>query len=263
MCPRVLIVAGSDSGGGAGIQADIKAVSALGGHAMTAITAVTAQNTLGVQAVHPLPAGAVVQQMRSCLDDIGADVVKLGMLGSAETAAAVADVLEALCVPVVVDPVMVATSGDVLADADTIAAFGRLLGLARVVTPNLPELAALGGRAAVLAHGCWLVEKGGHAEGPDVTDRLVAATGEEVRALTGKRIATRATHGTGCTFAAAMATALGAGYPVEAAFEVAVRFVRMAMLAAPGLGQGHGPLGQQFVYDFQDADEWPSPSDPR
>ncbi len=154
---RVLIVAGSDSGGGAGIQADIKTVTMLGGHAMTAITALTAQNTLGVQGVMPVPADFVVQQMRSCIEDIGVDAVKIGMIGSAATAHAVADVLDCLDVPIVFDPVMIATSGSVLADADTIAAFGRLMTIAAVVTPNLPELAALGGRAPCWrrARHCW------------------------------------------------------------------------------------------------------------
>ncbi|MCO6999054.1 hydroxymethylpyrimidine/phosphomethylpyrimidine kinase, partial [Pseudomonas aeruginosa] len=134
-------------------------------YAATAITALTAQNTLGVQGVHPVPAEFVVRQMRSVLDDIGADAVKIGMIGSAETAHAVADLLERLDVPVVFDPVMVATSGSVLADADTIGAFELLMRLASVTTPNLPELEALGGEAAVLAHGCHLLAKGGHAEG--------------------------------------------------------------------------------------------------
>ena len=242
MTTRVLIVAGSDSGGGAGIQADIKTVTMLGGHAMTAVTAITAQNTLGVQAMHPVPTDIVVAQMRSCLDDIGADAVKLGMIGSAETAHAVADVLATLDVPIVFDPVMVATSGSVLADADTVAAFGRLMELASVTTPNLPELAVLGGEAAVLAHGCHLVVKGGHAEGGWIVDRLLSPNGEIARAEA-KRIDTDDTHGPGCTFASALAWGLGSGLPVAEAFTNAVRFVRIALLSAPGLGQGHGPLG--------------------
>ena len=160
MTPRILIIAGSDSGGGAGIQADIKAVSALGGHPMTAITAITAQNTLGVQGVHPVPVGMVLAQMESCLSDIGADAVKIGMIGSADTAGAVAERLEALQgVPVVFDPVMVATSGSSLADADAIAAFERLMSRATVTTPNLPELAALGGEAAARAKARALLIK--------------------------------------------------------------------------------------------------------
>jgi hydroxymethylpyrimidine/phosphomethylpyrimidine kinase len=248
--PRVLIIAGSDSGGGAGIQADIKTVTMLGGHAMTAITAITAQNTLGVQAVMPVPAEMVVAQIDSVVSDIGVDAVKIGMIGSAETAHAVADRLDLLAVPIVFDPVMVATSGSVLADEETIAAFDRLMRLASVVTPNIPELEALGGEAAILSHGCHLVAKGGHAEGYEIIDRLLSPSGplREVRA---KRFDTEDTHGTGCTLASALACGLGAGLPIERAFVQAVRFVRIAILEAPGLGHGRGPLGHQFVTDFQ------------
>ncbi|SFP87525.1 bifunctional hydroxymethylpyrimidine kinase/phosphomethylpyrimidine kinase [Sphingomonas rubra] len=241
--PRVLVVAGSDSGGGAGIQADIKTIAMLGGHPTTAITAITAQNTLGVQAVHPVSADMVVAQIDSVLSDIGTDAVKIGMIGSAAIAHAVADRLERLDVPIVFDPVMIATSGSTLADAATIAAFERLMTIASVVTPNLPELEALGGEAAVLAHGCHLAAKGGHAEGATVTDRLLAADGREVAVMHAERLDTRDTHGTGCTFASALACGLAAGLSVEDAFTRAIRFVRRAILAAPGLGQRHGPLG--------------------
>lgn len=241
--PRILIIASSDSGGGAGIQADIKTVTMLGGHAMTAITAITAQNTLGVTGVHPVPVAMVLAQIDAVVSDIGVDAVKIGMIGSAQTAQAVAGRLGVLDVPVVFDPVMVATSGSVLADAETIAAFERLMGLAAVVTPNLDELAVLGGRAAVLAHGCHLAEKGGHAEGPEVHDRLFAPDGALAAELIAGRIDTRDTHGTGCTFASALATGLGAGLPIAEAFTRAVRFVRSALISAPGLGQGHGPIG--------------------
>jgi hydroxymethylpyrimidine/phosphomethylpyrimidine kinase len=243
MIARVLIIAGSDSGGGAGIQADIKTVTMLGGHAMTAITALTAQNTLGVQAVMPVPAEFVLAQIDSVVSDIGVDAVKIGMIGSAEIAHAVAGRLEALSVPVVFDPVMVATSGSVLADDSTIAAFGRLMRLATVVTPNLPELEALGGIDAVVNHGCHLVVKGGHDVGPRIVDRLLSPTGQLLRELDGKRFDTDDTHGTGCTFASALATGLGAGLPIDEAFARAVRFVRIALISAPGLGQGHGPIG--------------------
>ncbi len=244
--PRILIVAGSDSGGGAGVQADIKTVTMLGGHAMTAITAITAQNTLGVQAVHPIPAAMVVAQMKSCIEDIGVDAVKIGMIGSAETAHAVAEVLEALDVPIVFDPVMVATSGSILADQATISAFERLMAIASVVTPNLPELDALGGREAVLAHGCHLAEKGGHGEGWQVHDKLFSPGGEMVTQLIGKRFDTEDTHGTGCTFASALACGLGEGRPIIESFQRAIRFVRIALLAAPGLGEGHGPMGHSL-----------------
>lgn len=259
MTARVLIVAGSDSGGGAGIQADIKTVTMLGGHAMTAVTALTAQNTLGVQAVHAVPADMVVAQMRSVIDDIGIDAVKIGMIGSGETAHAVAEVIEGFApafagkrdgassrIPVVFDPVMVATSGSVLADADTIAAFARLMRVATIVTPNLPELDALGGATAVLAHGPMLLVKGGHADGPDLTDRLIGPDGEVAR-WTDPRIDTRHTHGTGCTLASAIATGLAQGMALPAAIDRARRFVRIALREAPGLGQGHGPMGHQRV----------------
>jgi hydroxymethylpyrimidine/phosphomethylpyrimidine kinase len=153
-------------------------------------------------------------------------------------------------IPIIFDPVMVATSGAVLADAETIAAFARLMAVATVVTPNLPELAALGGRDAVLAYGCYLAEKGGHAESTEIVDTLRAPAGL-VREIRNPRIETTSTHGTGCTFATALATGLGAGLPIGDAFDRAVSFVRMALLAAPGLGNGHGPLGHQFVTDFR------------
>lgn len=248
-CPRVLIIAGSDSGGGAGVQADIRTVTMLGGHATTAVTALTAQNTLGVQGVMPVPAEFVVAQMRSVLHDIGADAVKIGMIGSADTAHAVAGELERLDAPVVFDPVMVATSGSVLADAETIRAFERLMRVASVVTPNLPELEALGGEEAVLAYGCHLLAKGGHAEARLVVDRLLAPSGEEVARVEGERLETGHTHGTGCTLASALACGLAAGLPVREAFGRAVRFVRIAILSAPGLGGGHGPIGHNLGHN--------------
>ena len=244
--PRILIIAGSDSGGGAGIQADIKTVTMLGGHAMTAVTAITAQNTLGVQAVHLIPSEMVVGQIDSVVSDIGVDAVKIGMIGSAETAHAVAGRLEQIAVPIVFDPVMVATSGAALADAPTIAAFERLMRIASVATPNLPELEALGGEEAVLAHGCHLAAKGGHAEGHWIIDRLLSPGGAEAARMEAKRFDTDDTHGTGCTFASALATGLGAGLPVEKAFVQAIRFVRIAILSAPHLGEGHGPLGHHL-----------------
>lgn len=251
MTPRILIIAGSDSGGGAGIQADIKTVTMLQGHAMTAISALTAQNTLGVTGMMPVPAEFVVEQMDAVISDIGVDAVKIGMIGSPETAHAVADRLEHLAVPIVFDPVMVATSGSLLADDATIAAFGRLMRIASVVTPNIPELEALGGEAAVLAHGCHLLAKGGHGEGNWIVDRLIAPSGEEVARLEAKRFETNDTHGTGCTLASALATGLGRGFPVAKAFSDAVCFTRIAILEAPGLGGGSGPLGQQYATDFQ------------
>jgi len=247
---RVLIIAGSDSGGGAGIQADIKTVTMLGGHAMTAITAITAQNTLGVQGVHPVPTAMVLAQIDSVASDIGVDAVKIGMIGSAETAAAVAERLsrpDLAQAAVVFDPVMVATSGSVLADNATIDAFRVLLDRAMVATPNLPELDALGGEDAVLAHGCSLLIKGGHAEGETVIDRLLETGEGEVARWEAPRIDTPHSHGTGCTLASAIATGLAQGMPLEPAIARARDFVRLALLDAPGLGAGHGPMGQQFV----------------
>lgn len=243
MTLRVLIIAGSDSGGGAGIQADIKTVTMLGGHAMTAITAVTAQNTLGVQAVHPVPTEVVMAQIDSCLSDIGADAIKIGMIGSAATANAVADRLEGLAVPIVFDPVMVATSGSALADEATIGAFARLMAIATVTTPNLPELAALGGEGAL--PGAVLI-KGGHGEGDMIVDRLVEG-GREIARWEGERIDTTSTHGTGCTLASAIATGLASGLPLKASIARARQFVRLALREAPELGGGHGPMGHQKV----------------
>ncbi len=240
--PRILVIAGSDSGGGAGIQADIKTITMLGGHAMTAVTAITAQNTLGVQAVHQIPTAMVLAQIDSVVSDIGVDAVKIGMIGSAETANAVADRLEAIDVPLVFDPVMISTSGHTLADAPTIAAFERLMRLASVVTPNLPELEALGGKEAILAHGCHLLAKGGHADGYWIVDELLSPSGPLAH-WQAKRIDTEDTHGTGCTLASGVATGLGQGLPIQDAVIRAIRFVRIALLNAPGLGQGHGPMG--------------------
>ncbi len=250
MTARVLIIAGSDSGGGAGIQADIKTVTMLGGHAMTAITAITAQNTLGVQGVHPVPTEMVLAQIESVASDIGVDAVKIGMIGSAETAAAVAERLsrpDLAQAAVVFDPVMVATSGSVLADSATIDAFRALLDRAMVATPNLPELDALGGEDAVLAHGCSLLIKGGHAAGDTVIDRLLETGEDEVARWEAPRIDTPHSHGTGCTLASAIATGLAQGMPLEPAIARARDFVRLALLDAPRLGAGHGPMGQQFV----------------
>jgi hydroxymethylpyrimidine/phosphomethylpyrimidine kinase len=278
--PRILIIAGSDSGGGAGIQADIKTVTMLGGHAMTAITAITAQNTLGVSAVHPVPVDIVIAQIDAVVSDIGVDAVKIGMIGSAEIANAVADRLEAMPdVPVVFDPVMIATSGSVLADETTVAAFGRLMRRATVVTPNLPELAALGAafpilsprrklessmtadlgpgfrrgdgtgngaieqaRALVSRFGCAVLVKGGHDDASELTDGLVDPD-DRVREWHAPRIDTRHNHGTGCTLASGIATGLGAGIALPEAIARARAYVRAALLAAPGLGAGHGPMG--------------------
>lgn len=230
--PRILVIAGSDSSGGAGIQADIKTITMLGGYAMTAITAVTAQNTLGVTGVEALSAEMVGAQIDACISDIGVDAVKIGMLGSPEIAHVVLDRLEGLEAAVVFDPVMVATTGAVLADDDTIAAFERLMRMATLTTPNVPELAALG--------------EIGDAEGPIVEDVLVRP-GSEDRVWRSDRIMTRHSHGTGCTLASAIATWLARGFPLEEAVSHAREFVRAALLAAPGFGAGNGPMGHQAV----------------
>jgi len=255
--PRILIVAGSDSGGGAGIQADIKTVTMFGGFAMTAITALTAQNTLGVDAVMSVPAGFVVRQIDAVLADLGADAVKIGMIGSAETAEAVAERLERIetKVPIVFDPVMVASSGSELADATTIAAFERLIALATLVTPNAPELAALAGRDIATAEdledaalafaqrtGTSVLAKGGHLDVPLIRDLLVEVGGETHR-WEAERIETMNTHGTGCTLASAIACGLGQGRGLADAADRARAFVRAAIREAPGFGGGHGPLG--------------------
>ncbi len=244
--PRILSIAGSDSSGGAGIQADIKTITMLGGYAMTAITAVTAQNSTGVTAIEALSPEMVGAQIDACLSDIGADAVKIGMLGSPEIAHGVADRLEGLSAPIVFDPVMVATSGAVLADEATVAGFERLMRLAALTTPNVPELRALGGPEAMTARGRAYLAKGGDAEGPEVEDRLVRP-GFTDTVWRSPRIETRHTHGTGCTLSSAIAALLGQGLPLEQAIAEAREFVRRALLAAPGFGAGHGPMGHHAL----------------
>ncbi|MBJ7409534.1 MAG: bifunctional hydroxymethylpyrimidine kinase/phosphomethylpyrimidine kinase [Phenylobacterium sp.] len=251
---RVLIIAGSDSGGGAGIQADIKTVTALGGYAATAITAVTVQNTLGVTGVHPIPLDVVGAQARAVLSDIGADAIKTGMLGDAAIVELVARLLDEAAVPVVIDPVMVAKGGASLLAADAVAAVRDLLiPRATLLTPNAPEAEALTGLAvattddlrrageALLRAGAKAVlMKGGHVPGERVVDILMTAQGDT--AFEGERIESRHTHGTGCTLASACAVGLAQGLPLVAAVARAWDYVHEAMLRAPGLGAGHGPL---------------------
>ena len=258
--PRILSIAGSDSSGGAGIQADIKTITMLGGYAMTAITAVTAQNTRGVRGVETLPPHFVLEQVESCLSDIGADAIKIGMLGSPETARLLADGLDSFAGPIVFDPVMVATSGSVLADEDTIAGFTALMEIATIVTPNLPELEILTGRetiadedvfdaAKTLAdrHGVQVLAKGGHAgDTSQVVDRIVSPTGK-LASFAHARIDTRHTHGTGCTLSTALATLLGYRQPLTNAIRIARAFTYSAIENAPGFGEGSGPLGHQAV----------------
>jgi hydroxymethylpyrimidine/phosphomethylpyrimidine kinase len=248
MTARILIIAGSDSGGGAGIQADIKTVTMLGGHAMTAITAITAQNTVGVQAVLPISDDMIAEQIGSCIDDIGIDAVKIGMLPNEAVVRIVTEMLLAarpqFRVPIIVDPVLVSTSGVQLVSNSVIAAIkARLMPMATLLTPNLPELEALGGEACLA--GPTLI-KGGHGEGNRIVDRLIVG-GLEMARWEGDRINTTSTHGTGCTLASAIATGLGQGMDMTASIERGILFVRAALLAAPGFGAGHGPMGQQSV----------------
>jgi len=255
--PRVLIIAGSDSGGGAGIQADIKTVTMLGGYAMTAVTAVTVQNTLGVSAVHAVPPEIVAAQIRSVLDDLGADAIKIGMLGDVATIEAVAGALAGVDRPLVLDPVMVAKGGSRLLADDAVAALSRLLPRAALLTPNAPELAALVGAAVtdeesmvaaarrLLASGVPAVlAKGGHLEADPVPDWLVTAAGEQ--AFRSPRRHTEHTHGTGCTLSSAIATGLAKGWPLPRAVEEGRAYLQQALAMAPGLGHGHGPLGHNF-----------------
>ncbi len=260
---RVLIVAGSDSSGGAGIQADLKTVMALGGYAMTAVTALTAQNTYGVQAVLPVPPDFLRTQMRSVLDDIGADAIKTGMLGDAATIGAVCEVIEGVAtrLPLVVDPVMIAKGGASLLANEAIATLTqRLLPLASLLTPNLPEAETLTGltitdeagmrRAAdaLLRLGVpAILLKGGHLPGDELVDLL--ATTVETIAFRAPRIATRHTHGTGCTLASAVAIGLAQGMSLSAAVSRARLYVRAAIARAPGLGGGHGPLDHGVTLD--------------
>ncbi len=253
---RVLIVAGSDSGGGAGIQADIKATTALGGYAATAITALTVQDTRDVYAIHEVPVDFLRRQMTVVLDDIGADCIKTGMLHRREVIETVAAVLQdrAPEVPVVVDPVMVAKSGARLLDpatAETLKA--SLLARAAIVTPNIPEamyltdmaiasvddMIAAARRLATLGPAAVLI-KGGHMAGSTVTDVLLADG--EVEVWQSPRIETRHTHGTGCTLASAIATGIAQGMALPAAVQRARHYVFEAIRGAPGFGSGHGPI---------------------
>jgi hydroxymethylpyrimidine/phosphomethylpyrimidine kinase len=252
---RALTIAGSDSSGGAGIQADLKTFAAHGVFGMSAVTAITAQSTLGVTGIHTVPADLVTAQIEAVAADIGVDAVKTGMLATAATVEAVAAAIAALDLPfVVVDPVMVAKSGDRLLDEEAhLAIQTELLRRAYVVTPNIPEAEALLGRPIVTADATRdaarrlhdlgptaVVVKGGHLPGPTVIDFLF--DGHELVELTGPRIASSNTHGTGCTFASAIAANLALGRGLREAVALAKEYVTGAIREAPGLGRGHGPL---------------------
>jgi hydroxymethylpyrimidine/phosphomethylpyrimidine kinase len=251
--PRVLAIAGSDSGGGAGIQADLKTMLALGVHGMSVICAVTAQNSLGVQGYWELPPEAVLAQLESVLGDIGAQAIKTGMLASPELVATVCDVLAGFAAPVVVDPVAVSKHGDSLLSAGTVEAVReRLLPLATIVTPNLLEAELLTGTKitdeaqmlvaarTISAMGPqWVLVKGGHLPGPPV-DLLF--NGADVIRLPGERIDSRHTHGTGCTLASAIASRLALGDQMPAAVKAAKEYVAGAIAGGFPLGAGIGPV---------------------
>lgn len=262
---RVLIVAGSDSSGGAGIQADIKTVTMFGAYAATAVSAITVQNTLGVSDVLPLEPDIIVRQMQAVLDDIGVDAVKTGMLHSTEVIEAVAQELDARSgLKLVVDPVMVATSGDPLLQEDAMIALRNLLvPAATILTPNMPEAARLTGqsvetlddqkRAADALMGLGpnaVLVKGGHGEGADVHDVLV--TEDSIEVMSSPRVDTLHTHGTGCTLASAIAALLSQGAPMRDAVSIARDYVHEAIATAPGFGKGHGPLNH--MHPFQQSE---------
>lgn len=258
---RVLIIAGSDSGGGAGIQGDIKTVSALGGYAMTAITAITVQDTLKVHDVHAIPPYIVEAQMRVALEDLGADAIKTGMLLDAHTIENVVCVLNerAKHIPCIVDPVMIAKSGNALLQKEALQALReKLVPIATLITPNLPEAEALLGEAinhveamktAAVKLGLLGAEavllKGGHLEGGFVTDMLW--DGANLHSWTDERIATNQTHGTGCTLASAIATHLAQGINIVEAISLARQYVRGAIQHAPHFGHGNGPLNHSWM----------------
>jgi len=249
-----MTIAGSDSGGGAGIQADLKTFSAFGVFGTSALTAITAQNTVGVTAVHEIPTDVIAAQIDAVITDIGADAVKTGMLSSPDIVATVADAIRRHGISnLVVDPVMVAKSGDRLLREEAIATIcDDLIPLARVVTPNIPEAEDLTGRSiesdddvrraaeAILSMGAKsVVIKGGHRDGPP-TDILY--DGKEFMEFTAERIPSTSTHGTGCTFASAVAAGLAHGLETPAAVKRAKEYVTAAISAAYPVGQGHGPL---------------------
>lgn len=261
---RVLTIAGSDSGGGAGIQADIKAISAMGCFAASAITAVTVQNTVGVQAVHPIPLDILSGQIDAVLSDIGADAVKIGMLHSAEVVEVVAAKIEEHAIRnIVVDPVMVSTSGHRLIEESAVEVLKkRLFPLARVITPNLPEAEILIGRAihgesdfkAVAqeladTYGVSVLLKAGHLTDDILTDYFYNAEDGTLTLLPSKRVDTRNTHGTGCTLSSAFAAALAKGEDLTTAAKSAKSYIEKAIISGADyeIGNGHGPVNHFFL----------------
>ena len=266
--PRILAIAGSDSSGGAGIQADIKTITMLGGYAMTAITTVTAQNSVGVQAIVPMAGDVVGQQIASCVEDMGVDAIKIGMLHDADIIAHTARALSVLDVPIVLDPVMISTSGAALIAPDAIAAMrDELFPLATLITPNLPELGHLLERNLTTSSqlteaaeelskvtGASVLAKGGHTDDRRIIDVLMQRFPQEDDEdiwrgvqFDHARIDTPHTHGTGCTLSSAIATLLGHGQPLEHAVRLGRNFVLRAIENAPGYGKGNGPLGHHAV----------------
>ena len=261
---RVLTIAGSDSGGGAGIQADIKAISANGCYAASVITAVTVQNTLGVQAIHAISAGIIAGQTEAVLSDIGADAVKIGMLPSAEAIEAVASVLQHYpTIPIVLDPVMVATSGDRLMATEAIEALEKqLLPMARVITPNIPEAEALSSRSITSCeempeaaqhlaeqYGVSVLLKAGHLSNDPLTDVLYDYEQQQLHQFTAPRTHTVNTHGTGCTLSATIAAQLALGLTLPQAIQKAKEYISKAIAAgaAYSIGHGHGPVNHFFL----------------
>lgn len=265
--PRILAIAGSDSSGGAGVQADVKTITMLGGYAMTAITTVTAQNSVGVQAIAPMSGDVVSKQIQSCVQDIGVDALKIGMLHDQEIISATAAELNALSeqTPVILDPVMISTSGAALIAPDAITALReQLFPLATLLTPNLPELGHLIGRTLSTsddmvaaaqelsdASGAAVLAKGGHTADERIIDILVQP-GRQPGFFEHARIDTSHTHGTGCTLSSAIATLAGHGQSIENAVRLGRNFVLRAIEAAPGFGAGSGPLGHQAVRSVAD-----------
>lgn len=262
---RVLTIAGSDSGGGAGIQADIKAISATGGYAASAITAVTVQNTLGVKAVHDVPVEIIKGQISAVLEDIGADAVKIGMLSNKEVVRAVRSTLDEFGITqIVLDPVMVATSGDRLIDEDAVQVLAtELAPYARVVTPNIPEAEILAGvritsqedlpqvarslssaMSSISGRKVSVLMKAGHLDDEELVDFFYNAEEDHTVELRSRRVDSRNTHGTGCTLSSALASFLAQGFSLDDAARKAKEYISAAIEAGAGyeIGHGHGPV---------------------
>ncbi|MFV0437815.1 MAG: bifunctional hydroxymethylpyrimidine kinase/phosphomethylpyrimidine kinase [Desulfopila sp.] len=262
---RLLTIAGSDSSGGAGIQADLKTFAACGCYGMSVITALTAQNTCGVRAIHPVPPEMIEAQMRAVLDDVGVDAVKIGMLHSSPVVECIARLLrEYGCQRVVLDPVMVATSGDKLIVDDTIQTIEELLlPVVDLITPNIPETKLLWRREVAnhqdqlaacrdLArrHGLAVLVKGGHLSGDEVRDVLLTAADDAEQVYSNPRVVSKNTHGTGCTLSSAIAACWGRGLTLTAAVSEAEAYLHQALVAGAEytLGAGHGPVGHFYSY---------------